>query len=284
MKAEHKANKRIESLMSASPSRAAPLAALRDEIARIETAGRAVAGIVLPFGIAEVDARLAGGGIASAALHEAAAAGSSPADDAAATLFLAALAARAARARPGGQVLWAQARRDLFAPGLAQAGLGPERLLHAECRNDEEVLAVLEEGARHGSLAAIVGEVGRVLMPVARRLQLAAEEGGTTVLLLRRWKKLDADPLGPPSAAVTRWRLAAAPSSAPPYGIDPLEGMGRARWRVELVRQRGGPPCEWLLEAPDAEARLALAPRSGDRPDQAGGAQRRSAVAFVQAA
>lgn len=111
-------------------------------------------------------------------------------------------------------------------------------------------------------------------MPAARRLQLAAEEGGTSVLLLRRWKKLDADPLTPPSAAVTRWRLAAAPSGVPPYGIDRLEGMSRARWRVELVRQRGGLPHKWLLEAPDAEARLALAPRSGDRPDQAGGTHR----------
>ncbi|MGQ0588097.1 MAG: ImuA family protein [Sphingosinicella sp.] len=260
--------------MSASPFRAARLAALRDEIARIETAGRAAEGAVLPFGIAEVDARLAGGGLALAALHEAAAAGPSPTDDAAVTLFLARLAARAAMMRVGGQVLWAQTRRDLFAPGLAQAGLGPERLLHAECRNDEEVLAVLEEGARHGSLAAIIGEAGRVTMPAARRLQLAAEEGGTSVLLLRRWKKLGADPLALPSAAVTRWRLAAAPSAPPPYGIDPLQGMGRARWRVMLVRQRGGPPHEWLLEAPDAEARLNLAPGSGDRPDQAGRAHR----------
>ena len=274
MKAEHKANKRVESLMSTSPLKAARLAALRDEIARIETAGRPSGGEVLPFGIAEVDARLAGGGLAAAALHEAAAAAPAPADDAAATLFLAALAARAAMARPGGQVLWARTRRDLFAPGLAQAGLGPERLLHAECRDDAEVLAVLEEAARHGSLAAVVGEAGGVVMPAARRLQLAAEEGCTAVLLLRRWKKLGADPLVPPSAAVTRWRLAAAPSSPPLYGIDPLEGMGRACWRVELVRQRGGSPHIWLLEAPDAEARLALAARSGDRPDQAGGAHR----------
>ena len=58
-------------------------------------------------------------------------------------------------------MLWALTRRDLFAPGLAQAGLTPDRLLYAECRNDEEVLAVMEEGVRHGSLAAVVGEVGR---------------------------------------------------------------------------------------------------------------------------
>ena len=223
----------------------------------------------LPFGIEAVDARLAGGGLLPA-LHEAAAASPAPNDDAAATLFLAALAARFSRARGEGQVLWALARRDLFAPGLAQAGLTPDRLFYAECRNDAEVLAVMEEGVRHGGLAAVIGEVGRADMAATRRLQLAAEESGTPALLLRRWKKAGADPLAAPSAAFTRWRIASAPAAGLPHAIDPFGGIGRARWRVELARQRGGPTFTWLLEAPDAEARLALPARSGDRPDQAG--------------
>ena len=37
----------------------------------------------------------------------------------------------------------------------------------------------MEEGLRHGGLAAMVGEAGRVAMASTRRLQLAAEEGGT---------------------------------------------------------------------------------------------------------
>jgi protein ImuA len=36
-------------------------------------------------------------------------------------------------------------------------------------------------------------------MAPARRLQLAAEEGGTTALMLRRWKKAARDPLAEPS-------------------------------------------------------------------------------------
>lgn len=251
----------------------ARLAALRAEVRRIECSGLAGAERpCLPLGISELDERLAQGGLAWG-LHEAAPASLSPNDEAAATLFLAALAARFARARgESGQVLWALARRDLFAPGLAQAGLTPDRLLYAECRSDEEVLAVMEEGARHGGLAAMVGEVGRAAMPAARRLQLAAEEGGGAALLLRRWRRADADPLALPSPALTRWRIACAPAAPLPFA-----GIGRARWQVALVRQRGGPPHEWLLEAPDAEARLALPARSGDRPDQAAGAQRRAA-------
>ena len=256
--------------MHAALSRDARLAALREEVRAIERSGIAAAAAppCLAFGIPEVDERLAGGGLACG-LHEAAPAAPSPNDEAAATLFLAALAARFAMAQGAdGQVLWALARRDLFAPGLAQAGLTPDRLLYAECRNDEEVLAVIEEGVRHGSLAAVVGEVGRMAMPAARRLQLAAEEGAAAALVLRRWRRADADPLDVPSAALTRWRIGCAPSAPPYEGSVPYEGIGRARWRVALARQRGGPPHDWLLEAPDAEARLALPARSGDRADR----------------
>jgi protein ImuA len=263
--------------MPLSSSRNARLAALRDEVRTIESAGRAAGRYCLALGIAEVDGRLAGGGLAVGALHEAAPASPALGDDAAAILFLAALAARLSRAQGEGIVLWALARRDLFAPGLAQAGLTPERLLYAECRRDEEVLAVMEEGLRHGGLAAVVGEVGALGLAAGRRLQLAAEEKGTTALMLRRWRKANADPLALPSAAVTRWRIGCAPSER----RTNVATVGRARWQVALVRQRGGEAHDWILEAPDAEARLALFSRAADRPDQAiggAGTQRRAAA------
>ena len=250
--------------MHASSPAEARLAALRAEVRAIEQAGRSAGRGVLPFGLDEVDSRLAGGGLALAALHEAGAASPTLGDEAAATLFLAALAARLARAEAGGQVLWALSRRDLFAPGLARAGLTPDRVIYAECRDDRETLAVMEDALRHGSLAAVVGEVARAAMACARRLQLAAEEGETTALLLRRWRKAGEDPLAPASSAVTRWRIGCAPSVPLPFGA-----LGRGCWRVELVRQRGGPAYHWILETPDAEARLAVPARSGDRPDQA---------------
>ena len=250
--------------MNASSARDARLAALRVEIGAIERSGFSGADRpCLPFGIAEVDSRLAGGGLAPG-LHESAAAAPSLNDEAAATLFLAALAARfSRRGEEKGQVLWALTRRDLFAPGLAQGGLGPDRLIYAECRNDDEVLAVMEEAVRHGSLSAVLGEASRVAMPATRRLHLAAEEGGTAALLLRRAKKAEADPLAMPSAALTRWRIGCAPSVP-----LPVEGVGRACLVAELARQRGGDPCSWILEAPDAEARLALFSHARDRPHQ----------------
>jgi len=130
---------------------------------------------------------------------------------------------------------------------------------------------------RHGSLAAVVGEIGRADMTATRRLQLAAEESGTPALLLRRWRRTWVDPLAAPSAAFTRWRIGAAPGSPAPFGIAPFDGLGRARWQVALVRQRGGPPYHWLLEAPDGEACFALPAAPGDRTDREGGEERRAA-------
>jgi protein ImuA len=245
--------------MPAAAAHTETLCALRAEVARIEAGGRSVKGTVLPFGIQAIDSRLAGGGLAAGALHEIAGERPSLSDDAAATLFIAGIAARLPTI-----VLWAMIRRDLFAPGLAAAGLGPDRILYAECGSDEEVLAVMEEGLRHGGLAAVVGEAARVPMAATRRLQLAAEEGGTMALMLKRWRKNGEDPLGAPSTAITRWRLACAPS-----GELPVPGVGRPRWRLTLARQRGGEPHQWIMEGTDAQGRLALPAEFEHREDPA---------------
>ena len=232
----------LSTLSSADPR----LSALRAEVRAIESGGRGDHISALPFGIPEMDGWLAAGGLSRGAPHEVAGASASLADDAAATLFAAGIAARL-----DGPVLWVLGRRDLFAPGLAQVGLGPGRLIYAECRKDEEALAVTEEGLRHGSLAAVVAEVTRAGMKATRRLQLAAEGSGTMALLLRRWRNA-ADPLQTPSACATRWRIGCLPSQA-----LPAAGIGRPRWSVELVRQRGGPANHWIMEGCDEAGRLA---------------------------
>src|SRR5215213_9249589 len=116
MQMEHKANRRVRVAMPVPCPRQVRLAALREQVRHIESAGRAAGGLVLPFGLDAVDSRLAGGGLAIGALHEAAPASPALGDDAAACLFFAALAARVARLQGEGAVLWALSRRDLFAP------------------------------------------------------------------------------------------------------------------------------------------------------------------------
>ncbi len=148
------------------------LATLREAVARVAAAR----GPVLPFGIGPLDHLLSGGGLDGAGLHEFAGASASWSDDAAATLFTAGIAARFAAA-PGVAALWALTRFDLYAPGLEQAGLGPDRILYAQGRTDKELLAMCEDALRDGSLACVVAEVKAADQTATRRLQLAASEG-----------------------------------------------------------------------------------------------------------
>ncbi len=239
--------------MSTNPQCHDALALLRESLGEVRGGETAV----LPFGTDALDKRLAEGGLVLGGLHEVSAAKPTLTDDAAATLFTVGIAARAA-AGGGRRVLWAVTRFDLYAPGLEQAGLDPATLLFVEAKDDKDVLAVMEDGLRHGGLAAVVGEVKRADMVATRRLQLAAMSGGTPALLARRWRKAGVEPLSDLSAAMTRWRIGCAPSER-----LPAPGVGRARWTVELARQRGGPPFTLELEACDDTGRLALpaAPR-----------------------
>ena len=211
---------------------------------------------VLPFGVDALDGCLADGGVRLDSLHEVAGEGAGWGDDAAATLFMAGVAARTE-----GPVLWVVRSRDLFAPGLYQAGLDPKRVLYAEAWDDAELLALMEEGLRHRGLGAVIGEAKKVAMASTRRLQLAAEGGRTVALLLKRASRQGGDPLAIPSAAVTRWRVSSAPSAPVPW-----DGLGPACWRLACVRQRGGDPFELVMEAPDETGCLALPAPLVDRP------------------
>ena len=224
------------------------LDAVRLRIRAIESDRRAEHGH-LPFGVAPLDKRLAGGGLALGALHEVAGGGNGAIDGAAAALFTAGIMARTA-----GQVLWCVTRRDLFAPAIAQAGLHPDRVIYAEVGDEKTVLACFEEGLRHGGLAGVVGEVAKLPMTASRRLQLAAETSGTLAIAIRRWRRAtEASDFGQPTASMTRWRISALPSTA-----LPVPGIGRARWHVELIRARAGECAEVVVEACDETGRLAV--------------------------
>ncbi|HYD98628.1 MAG TPA: hypothetical protein VEH84_04540 [Alphaproteobacteria bacterium] len=231
--------------MSAAPAdKAAVLAALRQQVRRIEGAGAAGAG-ALPLGLPAIDEALPDGGLALARVHEVAG------GDGAETAFCAALLGRMA-----GPVLWLARGHDLYAPGLAAYGLPPERLLVMVPGGDPAILWAMEEALRCRALAAVVGEVGRLPAVAARRLQLAAEAGGTTGLLLRWAGRAAAKSAAERSAvAASRWSVAAAP--AQPVG-EP--GVGLPRWRVALEQCRGGRPGAWLVTWPPAHGPHAAPP------------------------
>lgn len=238
-------------------ARASPatIEALRDCIQRLE-GPTARERSVLPFGIAEIDRRLPGGGLVLGALHEIAGAGHGVIDAAAAALFSAGIAART-----DGQVLWCVKRQDLFAPAIEQAGLAADRVIYAETNDDNEVLSCFEEGLRHGGLGAVVAEMARLSMTASRRLQLAAEGSGTIGIAIRRWRRqADAADFGQPTASATRWRVSVLPSA--PLAVP---GVGRARWHLELIRARAGESADFEVEACDAQGYLALPAVLADR-------------------
>ncbi len=123
--------------------------ALRERIAQLEGDGERTRE-VLPFGVPPLDRSLPGGGLGC--LHEVAGGGNGALDGAAAPCFVAGITARAP-----GKVLWCVAQQDLFAPGLEQAGLAPDRVIHVEAGDDKSVLACMEEGLRHGGLCCDQG-------------------------------------------------------------------------------------------------------------------------------
>jgi protein ImuA len=219
---------------------------------------------VLSFGVAEMDSKLPGGGLAMGALHEVAGGGADAIHGAAAALFAAGIVARTK-----GDILWCLARPDLFAPALTQAGLHHDRVIYVEADREEDVLTNFEEGLRFGGFGGVVAELVRLPMTASRRLQLAAEASGTIGIALRRWRRpTEAADFGQPTAATTRWRISVLPSEA-----LPVPGIGRARWLAELIRARAGEAAEFEIGACDATGRISFSPVSADRPDQAGGSR-----------
>ncbi|MGH7067581.1 MAG: ImuA family protein [Acetobacteraceae bacterium] len=226
------------------------LALLRARIQRLERPAERRPE-VLAFGVAGIDAHLPGGGLALGALHEIA----GSAADGAATLFAAGLLARLE-----GPVLWCHGARDLFtplfAPGLAGAGLAPDRVIHLEAGPEKMALLAMEEGLGQPGLAGVVGEFSHLPMLASRRLALAAETSGVLALACRA-KQESGEGTIAPIAAVTRWHVSPLPAPRLPW-----PGLGRALWRLDLVRCRGRAAASWVVEACDATGRLGMVGRN----------------------
>lgn len=179
-----------------------------------------------------------GGGLARGRLHELFAPDAS--DAASAVGFAAMLALRALENAPDAPLLWlrtsAAARQagTFHAPGLAEIGGDPARLLLAEAPDALALLRCANDAARCPGLMAVVietwGPMPAFDLTASRRLALAARETGVTLLMLR----LGADPV--PSAAETRWHVAAAASRA----LD-AKAPGLPAIEIELLRWRAGP-------------------------------------------
>jgi protein ImuA len=177
-----------------------------------------------------------------------------------------ALLGRLRQAGTQGAILWCQSRRmaqesgRLYGHGLTGFGLDPASLLFVSAAKEKDVLWAMEEGLRARSLAAVVGETDGVDFTASRRLALAAAENRIPAVLLRLPRSA-----GEASAAATRWRIGAHPMATDPWDEKmPLH----PRWRVELMRCRGGRPGAWIVEWNHATHRFSLAAGLADRAVQ----------------
>lgn len=143
-------------------------------------------------------------------------------------------------ARHPGPVFWAcpiNQRAMLYPPGMPE-GLGG-RIYLMRARSEVDLLWATEEALRASVTGLVVSEPQRPLSQTAgRRLQLAAEQGGTTGLMLiapghgsnateTRW---DCRPIVHPEGWAHHW--ATVKNKRGPTG----------EWRLRWMPQRGGDP------------------------------------------
>lgn len=260
----------------------ATLSHLRRRIAALESnGGNNGAGAdhnVVSFGLAAIDGHLPAGGLAGGGVHEIADGSGAGIGNGSATAFAAALAGRAQRLYRA-PVVWIAPRigqrESLYGPGLAAFGLDPAALIVVRVpargrAGAAPALWAMEEALRTPAVGAVCAEIDAIDLTASRRLQLAAEAGGAFGLLLRGTVNRTGNAV-PPIASATRWRVTAAPSGpAWPLSLPPAL-PGATRWRVELLRVRGGRPHHWLLEwhhdpTYETAGGFALAAAPGDRP------------------
>ncbi|WP_321326949.1 hypothetical protein [uncultured Parasphingorhabdus sp.] len=232
----------------ASPAKAS---ALRTKLARILAASgvrtsEEDAPSHFGFGVEAIDSALRGNakadGLPRAALHELHAESKDDRTSAAAMALLLAQRCRNLdqEARP---VLWVsesgETRRQgrLYPPGLAELGIDPDSILHVDAPDSIAALRAAADGVRSPAMAAVIielaGKKPRGLdLTATRRLSLSAQKSGVLSLMLRS----NSDPDNPlPTAAFSRWLVAAAPSLA-------LEANapGHPAFDIKLLRHRSG--------------------------------------------
>jgi protein ImuA len=224
----------------------------------------------LRLGVPALDDALQGG-LALGALHEL-----SPASELQlGSAFGFGLAIAALAADDGRQVLCiateyaAHEAGTPYGLGLDGFGLAMDRLLILRVAHPRDALWGFEEALKCPALAAVLAELPEAGiaadLTATRRLSLAAQASGGLGLLLRH------RPYPLPSAAMTRWQVAATSSTPDRFG-----GLGGTRFDLSLQRNRRGRCGRWITGwnhdertfVPQALS-LGMAETARDRSDRA---------------
>ena len=126
-----------------------------------------------------------------------------------------------------GAIVISDPQHRLYPPAAAQLGIPLSRLYLLHPKNREEELWALSECLACGGTSAVMAELGKLSQVEARRLQLAAERGGSLGLWIR-----PAGPISSIYAAATRLLVEPIPATAG-------AGGGCQRWRIQLLHGHG---------------------------------------------
>jgi protein ImuA len=219
------------------------LSALRETIARLESAGVSLAeeNKKVPLGHAGADEALLGG-ILPGALHEIYA---EERDAVSASAFAAMLALRVSIGRKF--LLWvrqdftSQLCGQLSPQGLHDLGLDPNRLLLVQTKSANDALRAASDTLSCKALGAIVLEVRKhpkaLDLVASRKFTLRAGASRVTIFLIR----ISAPDIMP-STAETRWFVRAM--RTPSF----VEDWGNPLFEASLLRNRHGHTGAWAME------------------------------------
>ncbi|MGD0770423.1 MAG: hypothetical protein ABSB42_19740 [Tepidisphaeraceae bacterium] len=176
---------------------------------------------------------------------------------------LALILARAAQAATGGVIVWSDPRRQLHPTAVSAAGIDLRRMILLRPRNAAQEISALTECLRCKGVSATVTHLDRLSDIEARRLQLAAENGGGVGIFLRPRLKGSASNY----AAATRWLVRPAAEGF----ASALEADDSQSWIVELLHGHGGRLGSSVLlevdrETGDVRASAQLADRPAAAP------------------
>lgn len=174
-----------------------------------------------------------------------------PAGDAAATGFALTMVRQGMQRHGRGKpVFWITAPGSLdsgrlYPPALQQDQAA--RMIFIDAPRPREGFWAFEEILRSAQADAVIAELPPPDTVAGRRLQLAAEEGGSLAILLSLAGIGGA--AAPPTPARSRWYVASRPGGT----------------AVRLIRGQGLCPGEWRIDHDDAPVSLYLAATVGDR-------------------
>jgi len=169
-------------------------------------------------------------------------------------LAFAAIAAGGAK----GAVVWIS---ENWKPTVNPEGLAPYcdpgKLLLTRADSQLNALASAETALRSGAAGLVVAEIsGTIGLTEGRRLQLAAEAGGTTAVLII--------PDGAGSnAAETRWRCTGVPGPLRPASDPRQNGHDSTHWRWMLIKNKIGTLSEWVVRWDAASHRVIVVSEAG---------------------